>query len=104
MGERSGAPSGFSPASIVISKPPVALQLPQPDVSANRDAPQTIVQAERLCEDLTRILATAPHSRVKAGAKEAALDGNDDWRVHITRRVSRRPAVSERSHRNTGVK
>src|SRR4029077_3505097 len=40
MGERSGAPSGFSPASIVISKPPVAVQLPQPDVSANRDAPQ----------------------------------------------------------------
>jgi hypothetical protein len=39
MGERSGAPSGFSPASIVISKPPVAVQLPQPDVSANRDAP-----------------------------------------------------------------
>ena len=26
-------PSGFSPASIVISKPPVAVQLPQPDVS-----------------------------------------------------------------------
>src|SRR5271156_3253305 len=41
MGERSGAPSGFSPASIVISKPPVAVQLPQPDVSANRDAPQS---------------------------------------------------------------
>src|SRR5208283_4378699 len=40
MGERSGAPSGFSPSSIVISKPPVAVQLPQPDVSANRDAPQ----------------------------------------------------------------
>jgi hypothetical protein len=40
MGERSGAPSGFSPPSIVISKPPVAVQLPQPDVSANRDAPQ----------------------------------------------------------------
>src|SRR5208283_1697333 len=39
MGERSGAPSGFSPASIVISIPPVAVQLPQPDVSANRDAP-----------------------------------------------------------------
>jgi len=27
-----------SPASIVISKPPVAVQLPQPDVSANRGA------------------------------------------------------------------
>jgi putative Mg2+ transporter-C (MgtC) family protein len=40
MGERSGAPSGLSPASIVISKPPVAVQLPQPDVSDNRDAPQ----------------------------------------------------------------
>src|SRR5271165_483088 len=40
MGERSGAPSGFSPASIVISKPPVAVHLPQPDVSDNRDAPQ----------------------------------------------------------------
>ena len=40
MGERSGAPSGFSPPSIVISNPPVAVQLPQPDVSANRDAPQ----------------------------------------------------------------
>src|SRR5271154_3707502 len=40
MGERSGAPSGFSRASIVISKPPVAVQLPQPDVSDNRDAPQ----------------------------------------------------------------
>src|SRR5277367_6069846 len=40
MGERAGAPSGFSPASIVISKPPVAVQLPQPDVSDNRDAPQ----------------------------------------------------------------
>ena len=39
MGERSGAPSGFRPASIVISKPPVAVQLPQPDVSANRHAP-----------------------------------------------------------------
>src|SRR5271165_5262081 len=39
MGERSGAPSGFSPASIVISKPPVAVHLPQPDVSDNRDAP-----------------------------------------------------------------
>jgi hypothetical protein len=34
-------PSGFSPASIVISKPPVAVQLPQPDVSANRDAPHS---------------------------------------------------------------
>ena len=44
MGERSGAPSGFSPASIVISKPPVAVQLPQPDVSANRDAPQLFGQ------------------------------------------------------------
>ena len=43
MGERSGAPSGFSPASIVISKPPVAVQLPQPDVSANRDAPQVLI-------------------------------------------------------------
>src|SRR5580700_9244492 len=43
MGERSGAPSGFSPPSIVISKPPVAVQLPQPDVSANRDAPQALV-------------------------------------------------------------
>ena len=41
MGERSGAPSGFSPASIVMSKPPVAVQLPQPDVSANRDAPHS---------------------------------------------------------------
>jgi nicotinamidase/pyrazinamidase len=40
MGKRSGSPSGFSSASIVISKPPVAVQLPQPDVSANRDAPQ----------------------------------------------------------------
>ena len=40
-GERYGTPSGFSPASIVISKTPVAVQLPQPDVSANRDAPQT---------------------------------------------------------------
>src|SRR5271155_3210609 len=40
MGERSVAPSGFSRASIVISKPPVAVQLPQPDVSDNRDAPQ----------------------------------------------------------------
>ena len=40
-GERSGAPSGFSPASIVMSKPPVAVQLPQPDVSDNRDAPQS---------------------------------------------------------------
>jgi len=39
MGERSGAPSGFSPASIVISKTPVAVQVPQPDVSANHDAP-----------------------------------------------------------------
>src|SRR5271157_5982686 len=46
MGERSGAPSGFSPASIVISNPPVAVQLPQPDVSANRDAPQ--LEAETL--------------------------------------------------------
>jgi hypothetical protein len=45
MGERSGAPSGFSPPSIVISKPPVAVQLPQPDVSANRDAPQWIRSA-----------------------------------------------------------
>jgi hypothetical protein len=27
MGERSGAPSGFSPASIVISKPPVAVSI-----------------------------------------------------------------------------
>src|SRR5271155_4672971 len=42
MGERSGAPSGFSPASIVISKPPVAVQLPQPDASANRDAPHAL--------------------------------------------------------------
>src|SRR5208337_3522572 len=42
MGERSGAPSGFSPASIVISKPPVEVQLPQPDVSANRDAPKNL--------------------------------------------------------------
>src|SRR5271165_3437035 len=42
MGERSGAPSFFSPPSIVISKPPVAVQLPQPDVSANRDPPQTL--------------------------------------------------------------
>jgi hypothetical protein len=41
MGKRSGSPSGFSSASIVISKPPVAVQLPQPDVSANRDAPQS---------------------------------------------------------------
>jgi len=39
MGERSGAPSGLTPPSIVISKPPVAVHLPQPDVSANRDAP-----------------------------------------------------------------
>ena len=44
MGKRSGAPSGFSPASIVISKPPVAVQLPQPDVSANRDAPQELTK------------------------------------------------------------
>jgi hypothetical protein len=42
MGERSGDPSGFSPASIVISKPPVAVQLPQPDVSPNHDAPQSV--------------------------------------------------------------
>jgi hypothetical protein len=41
MGERSGAPSGFSLASIVISKPPVAVQLPQ-QVSANRDAPHDL--------------------------------------------------------------
>ena len=47
MGERSGAPSGFSPASIVISKPPVAVQLPQPDVSANRDAPQWLRRMEK---------------------------------------------------------
>ena len=47
MGERSGAPSGFSPASIVISKPPVAVQLPQPDVSANRDAPQRVGLTQR---------------------------------------------------------
>jgi hypothetical protein len=31
-------PRTSAPASIVISKPPVAVQLPQPDVSANRDA------------------------------------------------------------------
>src|SRR5271166_4016556 len=43
MGERSGAPSGLTPPSIVISKPPVAVHLPQPDVSANRDAPQNLI-------------------------------------------------------------
>ena len=42
-----GAPSGFSPAPIVISKPPVAFQLPQPDVSANRDAPQSLAGMRR---------------------------------------------------------
>ena len=42
----AGAPSGFSPASIVMSKPPVAVQLPQPDVSANRDAPHGNVAVE----------------------------------------------------------
>src|SRR5271165_822812 len=47
MGERSGAPSGFSPASIVISKPPVAVHLPQPDVSDNRDAPQAALSRNR---------------------------------------------------------
>src|SRR5208283_664298 len=42
MGERSGAPSGFSPALIVISKPPIAVHLPHPDVSDNRDTPHYI--------------------------------------------------------------
>src|SRR5271157_6369372 len=50
MGERAGAPSGFSPASIVISKPPVAVQLPQPDVSDNRDAPQCFLPLVPLYE------------------------------------------------------
>ena len=53
MGERSGAPSGFSPASIVISKPPVAVQLPQPDVSANRDAPHRERWFDALWCDIT---------------------------------------------------
>jgi len=45
MAERPGAPRGLSLASIVISKPPVAVQLPQPDVSANRDAAHKRVPA-----------------------------------------------------------
>src|SRR5271166_6115771 len=60
MGERSGAPSGFSPSSIVISKPPVAVELPQPDVSANRDAPHSVVKYE------TRPCRTALNLRMRA--------------------------------------
>ena len=41
MGARSGAPSGFALYQSSFSKPPVAVQLPQPDVSANRDAPHS---------------------------------------------------------------
>ena len=40
MGERSGAPRASALYQSSFSKPPVAVQLPQPDVSANRDAPQ----------------------------------------------------------------
>jgi len=52
MGERSGAPSGFSPASIVISKTPVAVQVPQPDVSANRDAPHVLLRLDVLAFEI----------------------------------------------------
>ena len=65
MGERSGAPSGFSPASIVISKTPVAVQLPQPDVSANRDAPQARLTAAA-CERLISRLEPKPAPHLPA--------------------------------------
>ena len=42
MGERSGAPRPSALYQSSFSKPPVAVQLPQPDVSANRDAPQSV--------------------------------------------------------------
>src|SRR5208283_4930457 len=68
LGERSGAPSGFCPASIVISKPPVAVQLPQPDVSANRDAPHKKI-VNMLADD------TAAPAAARTLAKAAEQEG-----------------------------
>jgi len=59
MGERFGAPSGFGPVSIVISKPPVAVQLPQPDVSANVDAPQINIPSSQSAGNRIRACAQA---------------------------------------------
>ena len=56
MGERSGAPRASALYQSSFSKPPVAVQLPQPDVSANRDAPNRKTGWQFVCveEEWTR--------------------------------------------------
>src|SRR5271167_1889396 len=90
MGERSGAPSGFSPASIVISKPPVAVQLPQPDVSANRDAPHIDVQVDVLVVETEQVFNLRALGNWRRITPHDVLD---DLVAHPSRPVARHSLI-----------
>ena len=59
MGERSVAPRASALYQSSFSKPPVAVQLPQPDVSANRDAPHLFkIPVQTFLEGVFRSIGT----------------------------------------------
>ena len=90
MGERSDAPRLLALYQSSFSKPPVAVQLPQPDVSANRDAPHIATRLARIAYQHEQ--SSEPHGpspllrayKPLAAAIEAVPDLKSLWRAKST--------------------